>query len=230
MKLVVRREWILSPEMELLRARVLGYERGQTGDAFDARSSHVVAYVDGEPVGMVRETPARPSLLARWARGCWSLPTGSDVVELNRGVVGDAWRRRGVYRLLMLEVMASLPTESVKTATAAVEPDFVGRRFLEGLGFGTAGPRLLFRDEPRERTLVVPILTAVDAEQQRRWQTMRAAWKEMLARADVLVVGSADRRSAPPPALRMWAPEGSAAEGGTPARERDGLQTPDSAD
>jgi hypothetical protein len=193
----IRRESRLSAEMELLRARVLGYEPGSTRDHFDARSSHVVAYADGEPIGMVRETLSSPSLLACWARKRWPLPTGSDVVELTRGVVAPAWRGYGIYRLLMLEVLAALAPETVRTATAAIEPDFVGRRFLEGVGFRASGDGQFFRDEPRSMTFVVPIVAPVDAVRHERWAELLVAWRQRLSAAGLGIQGTAGPEASP---------------------------------
>jgi len=196
--LTIRREWQLTAKMELLRATVLGFEPGSTRDRFDACSSHVVAYADGAPVGMVRVTPSSPSLPSWWARDGWSLPTGSDVAELSRAVVAAAWRSHGLYRLLMLEVLAALPPRTVRIATAAIEPDFVGRRFLERVGFRVSVAGQFFRDEPRAMTFVVPILTPVDTERHERWMEMLAAWREKLAAGGLAVSGSAGLETSQP--------------------------------
>jgi hypothetical protein len=206
MVLTLRRESRLSTAMERLRAGVLDCRPGSTRDSFDAHSSHVVACVDRTPVGMVRVTPANRSVLAWWADGVWSLPTGEGVVELNRGVVADEWRRHGVYRLLMLAVMAGLSEETVKIATAAIEPEFVGRRFLESLGFRAVGAAMALRDEPRSLTFAVPILTPVDAERRDRWRTLLAGWRDKLAGDGIEVAGLEDLAVAPlatkrPPSL-----------------------------
>ena len=190
MELVIRRETALTPAMEALRAVVLGCGPGTTRDPFDVRSSHVVAYVDGIPVGMVRETPSCPSVLTSWARGAWSLPTGADVVELTRGVVAERYRRHGVYRLLMLELMAALAADT-RIATAAIEADFVGRSFLERVGFAASGDERRFWDAPRDATFAVPIFSPVDAARRNRWRTMLAEWRERMVVRGVAVSGTA---------------------------------------
>lgn len=178
----------LDESMELLRATVLGHQPGTTRDEFDARSSHLVVYAGSTPVGMVRTTTAAPSLLAQWANGRWALPVGHDVVELTRGVVASDWRRHGIYRLLMLAVMAYLDPSAVRTATAAIEPDFVGRRFLAGLGFEVRGRAQLIDDAPRTLTYVVPIIATVDAARVARWRAMFDTYLARLAEGDFMVV------------------------------------------
>jgi len=189
----IRREPALSEAMERLRAEVLGCLLQPSLDAFDDRSIHVSAFSDGRPIGMVRVTPSTPSVLAAWAADEWKLPVGNDIAELTRGVVAPAWRRGGVYRLLMLEVMTGLRPDEVRMATAAVEPDFVGRRFLESLGFRAEGEPQVFRDAPRQATLAVPIWTEVDLGQNRRWTLMLSQLREELAAQGIAVAVEPNR-------------------------------------
>lgn len=165
----LRKQRRLSVAMEMLRAGALGFASGTTRDAFDACSWFSVAYADRHPIGMVRVTRASFSPLTHWLDVESPFPRGDDVVELTRGLVDEHWREHGIYRLLMLKVMTSLVPGEVRLATAAIEPDFVGRRFLADLGFRDFGEPLTFNDHPKIGTVAVPIAAVVDEEHHARW-------------------------------------------------------------
>ena len=116
-----------------------------------------------------------------------SLPNGPDVAELTRAVVAGPVRRQGIYRLAMLETVLSLRALGARLATAAIEPDFPGRRFLLELGFLAVGAPVMFDDLPRSRTLAQPIALKLDARGERRCEAMRRAQHHRLLAAGYIV-------------------------------------------
>jgi hypothetical protein len=95
------------------------------------------------------------------------------VAEINRGVVASATRGLGFYSLAILETLLRLPSLGAVSATAAVEPHFVGLRFLTGLGFAPVGAPLGFDDRPRRGTIVQCLLLAVDPRGEAAWRAAR---------------------------------------------------------
>ena len=158
----------LAPQftMELDALRRDGWEvcpADSARDEFDDQSVHVIVSDGDQPVGMVRVTLDGRSVLGTWSRGRVPLPHGPDVAELTRAVVAEPVRRLGIYRLAMLETVLSLRALGARLATAAIEPDFPGRRFLLRLGFLAVGAPVVFDDLPRSRTLAQPIVLTLDA-------------------------------------------------------------------
>lgn len=147
-------------------------------DEFDQDSHHAVVSLHDRPVGMVRITMSDRSVLARWSHGRVPLPYGPRVAELTRGVVAAGLRRLGIYRLAMLETVLRLPTIGATIATAAVEPEFPGRRFLAELGFRDIGSPVVFDDVPRDGTLAQGIVLALDARREAGWVEM---WRLQVA-------------------------------------------------
>jgi len=152
-----------------------GWFAGQVGastDEFDAVSYHLMVAIAGVPVGLVRTTLGRSSVLQVWSGGR-SPPRGATVAELTRGVVAPSVRRLGIYRLAMLESVLRLRALGATVATGAVELDFVGRRFLAGLGFEEVGAPIVFDDRPRRGTLAQCLMLALDAWREAAWSAMR---------------------------------------------------------
>jgi len=175
-ELTVRWARRFTPDMEALRrAEWLGGREGETHDEFDAVSHHLSISLAGALVAVVRTTVPPPSVLESWSAGQAPLPHGPGVAEVTRGVVAAATRGLGLYSLAMLETVLRLRPLGATVATAAVEPDFVGRRFLEGLGFEAAGAPIPFDDRPRRGTIVQCLRLAIDAEGERAWNAKRRA-------------------------------------------------------
>jgi len=155
-----------------------GWFAGQVGasvDEFDALSYHAVVAVAGAPVGLVRTTLGPPSVLQVWSGGRCSLPHGAGVAELTRGVVVPTVRRLGIYRLAMLESILRLRALGATVATGAVAPDFVGRRFLAGLGFVEVGEPITFDDRPRRGTIAQCLELQLSPAREAAWSAMRGA-------------------------------------------------------
>ncbi|HMH48787.1 MAG TPA: hypothetical protein VK548_01040 [Candidatus Acidoferrum sp.] len=171
-RLTVRLVSEFSVAMETLRAGWVARAGAAAGDEFDERSRHVIVHRHALPAGMVRITMGEPSILATWSRNAAPLPRGAEVAELTRGVVAPPARRLGIYRLAMLETVLRLRTLGASIATAAVEPDFPGLRFLGDLGFVAVGRPVLFDDAPRSRTVAQAIVLEVEARHEDRWLTM----------------------------------------------------------
>lgn len=153
-----------------------GWFAGQVGastDEFDAVSYHLVVAIAGAPVGLVRTTLGPRSVLQAWSGGRSPLPRGATVAELTRGVVAPPVRRLGIYRLGMLESVLRLRALGAIVATAAVELDFVGRRFLTGLGFVEVGAPILFDDRPRRGTIAQCLMLPLGAWREASWRAMR---------------------------------------------------------
>jgi hypothetical protein len=160
---------------------------GSARDEFDDQSLRVIVSDGDYPVGMMRITLGDPSVLGTWSRGRASLPHGPDVAELTRAVVAGPVRRLGIYRLAMLETVLSLRALGARLATAAIEPDFPGRRFLLELGFLAVGAPVMFDDLPRSRTLAQPIALTLDARGELQWEAMRRAQHHRLLAAGYIV-------------------------------------------
>ena len=182
----------LAPQftMELDALRRDGWEvcpADSARDEFDDQSVHVIVSDGDQPVGMVRVTLGGRSVLGTWSRDRVPLPHGPDVAELTRAVVAEPVRRLGIYRLAMLETVLSLRALGARLATAAIEPDFPGRRFLLELGFLAVGAPVVFDDLPRSRTLAQPIVLTLDARGECRWEAMRRVQHQRLLAAGCVV-------------------------------------------
>jgi hypothetical protein len=182
----------------LRRAEWLGGRAGEAGDEFDAHSYHLSVAIDGTLVGLIRTTPASPSVLQAWSEGRAPLPHGPSVAEITRGVVAAPARGLGVYSLGMLETVLRLRALGVICATAAVEPDFVGRRFLGGLGFRAVGAPMPFDDRPRRGTVVQCLVLPVEAGSEASWRDQRRTVLRRLGERGYRV--DSDLEPAPAPA------------------------------
>jgi hypothetical protein len=127
---------------------------------------------------MVRLTPGNTSVLQHWSDGRASLPATGEVIELTRGVVAPGYRGLGLYSFLMLEAMLRASQLGARAATAAVEPDFFGRRILRELGFTDVGEPLIFRDTPRDATVAQGIRVDVSPRRIAAWRVM---WTQQMA-------------------------------------------------
>ena len=165
----------------LRRAEWLGGAEGETHDEFDALSQHLTVSIDGTLVGAVRTTMVPPSILKVWSNGQAPLPGGPGVAEITRGVIAASARGLGLYSLAMLETVLRLPALGATVATAAVEPHFVGRRFLGELGFTPVGSPIPFDDRPRRGTIVQCLALTVDAGREASWSARRQALIRRLA-------------------------------------------------
>ena len=197
--LIVRLERRLTSELEVLRRN--GWDACSAlsaRDEFDDESVHVVVSEQDRAVGMIRVTLSDRSVLDTWSNGRAPLPQGADVAELTRGVVVEPMRRLGIYRLAMLETVLCLRGLGARAATAAIEPDFPGRRFLRELGFLAVGAPVVFDDLPRSRTLAQPIALAIDAGSAGRWEDMRRIQLERLLAAGYAVQSECRRATSRP--------------------------------
>ena len=165
-----------TPTMEALRgAEWLGGRAGETGDEFDAASYHLSVAIEGTLVGLIRTTPTPPSVLQAWSGGRAPLSHGPGTAEITRGVVAASARGLGLYSLGMLEIVLRLRGLGIVCATAAIEPDFVGRRFLAGLGFVSEGQPIPFDDRPRRGTIVQCLRLPIDEKRELSWRVQRSA-------------------------------------------------------
>jgi hypothetical protein len=120
------------------------------------------------------------SILREWSARSAPLPAHVRVMELTRGVVHAEYRGIGLYRLLMLETLLRLRSLRADLATAAIELEFFGRRFLfDDLGFCPVGAPVVLHDHPRTGTVVQCIALEVTAELAVRW---RAQWARQMER------------------------------------------------
>jgi len=186
--LTVRLERRFTPAMEAVRRG--GWATGPTAsacDEFDEVSAYLTVSQAATPVAMVRITIGGRSVLATWSRGRAPLSHGPDIAELTRAVVVEPLRRLGLYRLAMLESVLRLRALGARMATAAIEPEFPGRRFLADLGFAPVGVPVLFDDHPRSHTLAQSILLMLDARGESRWRELRHRQIELLLAAGFAV-------------------------------------------
>jgi len=189
----------------LRRAEWLGGTEGETHDEFDAFSQHLTVSIDGTLVGVVRTTTAPPSVLKAWSNGQAPLPYGPAVAEITRGVIAASARGLGLYSLAMLETVLRLPALGVRAATAAIEPHFVGRRFLGELGFTPVGPPIPFDDRPRRGTIVQCLVLPIDAGRETSWIAMRQALIRRLGELGYRVDSDLEMSLAAPTAARSVA-------------------------
>jgi GNAT superfamily N-acetyltransferase len=138
MNIRIQVEAEINPKMAALRQ--MSYDDYICGpDRFDGFSSHITAWCDSEPVGMVRLTQGPPFALTEWSGGAFQAPPGRGVIEMTRGVVHPEFRRAGIYKAVMLDALFFAHFSGLGVAIAAIQPDFVGRRFLESVGFSAFG-------------------------------------------------------------------------------------------
>lgn len=193
-----------TPAMDgLRRAEWLGGRAGEAGDEFDALSYHLSVAIEGTLVGLIRTTPASPSVLQAWSEGRAPLPHGPTVAEITRGVVAASARGLGIYSLGMLETVLRLSALHMTCATAAVEPDFVGRRFLSGLGFRPVGAPVPFDDRPRRGTVAQCLVLTVDAGNEAAWLAQRRALLRRLDERGYRVDSDLEPIAAAPPSVAV---------------------------
>lgn len=113
------------------------YGWGVHGDEFDDRSEFIVASSGPEAVGIVRLTGGAAGPLQKWCENNCPLPAGKEVVQMTRGVVHADFRGQRIYKCMMVCAIEYAHKSGFSTATAAVEPTFPNRAFLEELGFET---------------------------------------------------------------------------------------------
>ncbi|TQJ06542.1 GNAT family N-acetyltransferase [Kribbella jejuensis] len=110
------------------------------------RDDHAWRYLDGWPAatdfGVVAEVDGSPAG-ATWARLLMSERRGygyvaDDVPELTLGVAAG-FRRRGVGRGLLTEVIAQARAASYRRLSLSVDPDNPARKLYESLGFRKVG-------------------------------------------------------------------------------------------
>jgi ribosomal protein S18 acetylase RimI-like enzyme len=118
--------------------------------SFDAerlrRDDHALRYVDAWPregdFGVVAEFDGTPAGAA-WARTLTEDRPGygyvaDDVPELSLGV-SPAFRRRGVARALLAELIAQARAASYRQLSLSVDPGNVARNLYESFGFRKIG-------------------------------------------------------------------------------------------
>jgi hypothetical protein len=157
----------------LRRTEWLGGDHGDSHDEFDPISWHLTLSIEGELVAAVRTTVGPPSALQSWSEGRAPVPHGAGVAEITRGVVASSVRGLGLYSLTMLETVLRVRALGATSATAAIEPHFVGRRFLTGLGFVPKGDPVVFDDRPRRGTLVQCLALVVEPGAEGAWKASR---------------------------------------------------------
>lgn len=177
--LVIRLEDTLTPEMASLRSTSWDTGGSTSTDEFDPESRHLVIRREGKPVAMVRLTIGARSVLQHWSRGACQLPHGPTVAELTRSVVASDVRRRGLYRLTMIETVLRLSGLGVTQATAAIAHEFPAKSFLIELGFQNVGAPVRFDDLPRYGTLAQCIRLDLRTEHESGWGAM---WREQVDR------------------------------------------------
>ena len=165
----------------LRRTAWLGGEHGDSHDEFDPIGWHLTLAIEGALVAAVRTTIGPPSALQAWSAGRAPVPHGAGVAEITRGVVASSVRGLGLYSLAMLETVLRVRALGATSATAAIEPHFVGRRFLTGLGFVAKGDPVVFDDRPRRGTLVQCLVLMVEPGAERAWKASREALVQRLA-------------------------------------------------
>lgn len=84
---------------------------------------------------------------------CWMV---FDELHINSLAVDEAWRKRGVARRLLIDVLGEAVRAGARTATLEVrESNAAARRLYEGLGFRVEATRRDYYQHPREDALVL---------------------------------------------------------------------------
>jgi len=124
-------------DMNALRCRCYprGYPTGEAGDAYDDRSWHVAAYADLALAGYLRLTPGQGGWFEHQLGGRAAIPTGPEVVDLNRAGVAPEYRGRGLFEVLLLEGLLAACDLGFRTALGGSRPERGFRPLLHDLGF-----------------------------------------------------------------------------------------------
>lgn len=113
-----------------------GVSSSSTKDQLDNSSRHILAFSDENLIGAIRLTI-----------------DSSDVnheksANLTKAVVVSSWRRRELYKLLMLEIVMLSFEMGCSKAIAKVPLSIVFKKFLISLGFEIVGEPTVFDDPP----------------------------------------------------------------------------------
>jgi hypothetical protein len=109
-------------------------------DALDDVGTHLVAYNSGVPIGTVRLTienkKSEDSVYEK------------RIANLTKSVVIKSWRRKGLYKLLMLEIVIHSFDVGCDLAIAKIPLTIITKKFLLSLGFEIVGKPTISDDSP----------------------------------------------------------------------------------
>lgn len=141
-------------------------------DEFDGRSVHVTIWVDKAIAAYGRLTAGPQSVLEGWTRGAAQVPTGAHVVDYSRGCVAPAYRRRGVFQLLCVDILLAASASGFQQMVASVIPGKVHAHTMYELGFEDCGPPVIAYDSVGQSAVIQPlIISCPDSD---RWKQLRS--------------------------------------------------------
>lgn len=125
--------------LELAQLRNAGFtaEQSLLEDPFDKHSQFIVLRERQKAIGAVRIGSSQHSALQYWSKQQFPLEASPTTAELTRGVVAKAYQGHGLFRLLILKTLLSLPSLGFQQANAAAEPYML--RFYQEFGFEPIG-------------------------------------------------------------------------------------------
>jgi len=154
------------PDESLIAGLLSYYGYGVGPDQFDAKSTFVIARLDGEPVGMLRLTRGSGPL-QDWCLDGTNLPVGEEVIQLTRGVVLPEFRRRGVLRTMISAALDHVGRSGARLAVAAVEPTAPHLLSLLEAGFEPLPGVSLYAYAPQRTAYLTTMIYTVRKEARR---------------------------------------------------------------
>lgn len=153
------------------------FNREETGepfyDGYVKGSRYLVCRSGSEVAGLVRLSPWPLSPMQEWLAATGApdpFTRGPRSIELTGGVVAEAWRRRGISRLLLNASMLYCAAEGFASACASAEPGSLPHPMLVKLGFRELGEPLVFGKD-KYRIAAVPLEAEIGPENQALWQS-----------------------------------------------------------
>jgi GNAT superfamily N-acetyltransferase len=183
---------------DILSVRERAYDfPSESLDEFDAKSSYIVADIEGKTVGTIRMTDSQvASPLRKWAVGPkYPLPHGKGVVEMTRGAVDPTKQRLGIYNWMMLRAVEEARSLGFKKATAAIEIGYPLAEYLKDLGFEDIGGPMKYNDSPRTETVCQSVVCDLEKSHS-SWPEVEKRLQRQAAAKHVLIESIATAESA----------------------------------
>ena len=180
--LTVSEDRVLTAEMESLRreGNPPPPPRSDAADEFEGRSVHVCYRVDDGLAAMTRLTAGPKAMFETWTAGAAEIPTGSEVVDLNRVVVAVRFRGLGLFRLVMVDSLLRSVEKGFVSVVGATKP---GREIVPAMvemGFEAAGPEVMVGDPVNGRFLIQPYVVWDVSRHEGRWREMFSQQRKRL--------------------------------------------------
>jgi hypothetical protein len=180
--LTVSEEHRFTAEMEALRREGNPPQppRSDAADEFEGRSVHVCYRVDSTLAAMTRLTAGPKAMFEMWTAGAAEIPTGPDVVDLNRVVVAVRFRGLGLFRLVMVDSLLRSVQRGFVSVVGATKP---GREIVPAMlemGFQAAGPEVMVTDPVNGRFPIQTYVVWEVSQHEGRWREMFSEQRKRL--------------------------------------------------